>query len=94
MNASSIFQVVGLSTCAGAFVLIVLLGAVIWTISMRRGRAAGPDNSAIHPYQYEDSDDFGGVPTTGAVQDYERDYDPDPLIGSSGFDVQSHDEPD
>lgn len=92
MNGSSIFQAVGLSACAGTVVLFALLGGLVWAIAMRRGRAAGPDNSAIHPYQYEDPDDFGGVPTTGAVQEYERDYHPDQLIGSSGFDVQSDDQ--
>ncbi len=96
MDASSLSQALGLMACVGAFVLIALVAVVARQIIGQRGTgrlkrrpAVGPNSPAVHSPPFED-DDFGGVPTTGAVQDYERDYHPDQVIGSSGFDVQTY----
>ncbi len=92
MNGNSLFQALGLFACFGALLLLVVVAIVARSASGERGpsgrhRNAPLENSAIHTPPYEE-DDFGGVPTTGPVQEYERDYRPEQIIGSSGFEDQ------
>ncbi len=93
MSQSNLSQVLGIAVCVGAFVVITLVGIASRYVAGQRSRSAGPNGPAIRPFNANPADDdFGGVPTTGPVQDYERDYPPEPLIGSSGFDAQGNEE--
>lgn len=99
MNTSIFSQAIGLLACAGVMGLMVLVALVSLSTGMRRGRKTSVNNPIIQPPSAPpfEEDDFGGVPTTGPVQEYERDYHSDVKIGSSGFDAQSYDydhEPD
>lgn len=99
MNTGIFSQAVGLLACAGAMLVIVLVALVALATGMRRGRKENRSNPIIQPPTappFEEGD-FGGVPTTGGVQEYEREYRPDPMIGSSGFEAQTYEpgrEPD
>ncbi len=92
MNGNSLFQALGLFACFGALLLLVVVAIIARSAHGGRGpsgrRRGDPlDTSVIHTPPFED-DDFGGVPTTGPVQEYERDYRPEQIIGSSGFEGQ------
>ncbi len=92
MSGNTCYQALGLFACIGALLLVALVAIVARSAAGQRGpygrrRGLHPDNSAVHSPPFED-DDFGGVPTTGPVQEYERDYRPEQIIGSSGFEEQ------
>ncbi len=92
MNGNSLFQAIGLFACFGALLLLVVVAIIARSASGERGssgrhRGDPLGTSVLHTPPFED-DDFGGVPTTGPVQEYERDYRPEQIIGSSGFEEQ------
>jgi flagellar biosynthesis/type III secretory pathway M-ring protein FliF/YscJ len=94
MNASLFSQGIGWLACLGIIGLIVILAIVARAISRQRRRPMEPNNSAVQPLSaspFEDGE-LSEIPTTGSVQAYERDYHPEQIIGSSGFDVQSYDD--
>jgi hypothetical protein len=94
MNASAFSQGVGLLACVGVIGLIGAIAVVARVISSQRGRPMEPNNSAVQPLSAPPFEDggFGGVPTTGPVQEYERDYHPQQIIGSSGFEEQRYED--
>ncbi len=96
MNGNSLFQALGLFACFGALLLLVVVAIIARSTSGEHGpsgRRGDPlDTSVLHNPPFE-NDDFGGVPTTGSVQEYERDYRPEQIIGSSGFQEQQNKDP-
>ena len=91
MSAREFLHIYGLFVCAGMFGLMVAATIFMRLLSTRRERSTGPIQPAVGPYHLiqDEEDDFGGVPTTGSVQEYERDYPVEQIIGSSGFDAQT-----
>ncbi len=78
--------------CLGVIGLIALLALIARGITGQRGKPMEPYNSAVRPLNappFEDGD-FSGIPTTGPVQDYERDAPPEQIIGSSGFEGRQY----
>jgi hypothetical protein len=93
MDVSFLLQGIGWLACLVAIGFIAILAVLARIISGQRGEPMEPHNSAVRslsePYE---AGDFGGVPTTGSVQDYERDWIPEQIIGSSGFNGQQNED--
>ncbi len=82
--------------CLAAIGLIAALAVIAHLITGQRGTPMEPNNSAVQSLSappYEDGD-FLSIPTTGSVQEFERDARPDQIIGSSGFEGQQYREED
>ncbi|RPJ46067.1 MAG: hypothetical protein EHM21_08955 [Chloroflexi bacterium] len=87
MDVSNLLQGVGWLTCLVLIGLIAALALVARAIAGQRGQPMEPHNSAVQSLgapPFEDSD-LGGIPTTGPVQDFERDAPQERIVGSSGF---------
>lgn len=86
---------IGLQVCIGTLIIAAVLILAVRALSSRRGRRqkiqnmwADPGENrppAVDGVDFDLGDDFGGVPTTGSVQEYERDADGGDILGSSGF---------
>lgn len=94
MASNSILSSVGLLTCVGAFIAVAVIAFIARLMSNQRVEPRSPnmwrepDSSRPQPPRPDmDFSDFGGIPTTGPVQEYERDYPGETIIGSSGFDT-------
>lgn len=82
--------------CLVAIGLISALALIARAMTGQRGKPLEPHNSAVQSLSappYEDGD-FIGIPTTGSVQEFERDAPPEQIIGSSGFEGQQQREED
>ena len=82
--------------CLAAFGFISVLSLIALAIIRQRGTPMEPYNSAVQSLgapPYEDGD-FLEIPTTGSVQEFERDARPEQIIGSSGFEGRQYREDD
>jgi hypothetical protein len=96
---------IGLFLCVGAIVVIGLLALAIRAFSRPKTTQApldprGPEAPRYNDPEIDTRGGFGGVPTTGSVQDYEADYDRNRTgtttgtVGSSGFGGEQNPPPD
>ncbi len=76
----------GVFVCFGAIVLAALVAIAARGLRNPNNRVSNTPTQQVRNGGFEPTSDFGGVPTTGAVQEYERDANQADLIGSSGFD--------
>jgi hypothetical protein len=92
---------IGLQVCVGTLILAAVLYLAARAFNKQRRSNQKNQNMRTDPgsnlpsaedgVDFKLDDDFGGVPTTGSVQEYERDAGDEDIIGSSGFENRPHD---